>query len=157
MKEMMDRKKVIAVHIAVFWVLLGFLWLLLVCAAAIPNGALKKQMEKSALSYKEKEAFSFERGEKWNGISDNYADAILLNVSWNMGRGKAWGIRRAVSGGHGRCGAGYGLYKVLARVGCLCPSLSSCYGCKRDKNSGIFGGNGSGGSDCCHAVCQETL
>ena len=87
MKEMMGRKKVVAVHIAVFWVLLGFLWLLLVGAAAIPNGALRKQMEKSALTYKEKEAFSFERGEKWNGISDNYADAILLNVSWNMGRG----------------------------------------------------------------------
>ncbi len=83
----MGGKKEIAVHIAVFLGLLGALWFLLACAAAIPNEAIRKQMEKSALSYKEKEAFSFERGEKWNGISDNYADAILLNVSWNMGRG----------------------------------------------------------------------
>ena len=87
MKEMMGRKKVIAVYMAIFWGLLGFLWLLLVCAAAIPNETLKGHMEESALSYKEKEAFSFERGKKWNGISDNYADTILLNVSWNMGKG----------------------------------------------------------------------
>ena len=61
------------------------MWFLLVCAAVIPNEMLREHMEESALSYKEKEAFSFERGKKWNGISDNYADTILLNVSWNMG------------------------------------------------------------------------
>jgi len=81
----MGGKKVIAVHIAVFWGLLGFLWFLLMCAATIPNETLREHMEESALSFKEKEAFSFERGKKWNGISDNYADTILLNVSWNMG------------------------------------------------------------------------
>lgn len=83
----MDRKKVIVIHMAVFCGLLAVLWFLLVCAAAIPNDAIREHMEKSALFYKEREAFSFEREKKWNGISDNYADAILLNVSWNMGRG----------------------------------------------------------------------
>lgn len=63
------------------------LWLMLVLAAMIPNTALQENMEKSALSYKEKEAFSFEGGRHMNVVSDNYADAILLNVSWNMGIG----------------------------------------------------------------------
>lgn len=56
-------------------------------AAAIPNAFLRKNMEQSAVSYKDKEAFSFENGDRWNGVSDNYADTILLNVSWTMGKG----------------------------------------------------------------------
>ena len=47
----MGGKKEIAVHMAVFLGLLGALWFLLACAAAIPNEAIRKQMEKSALSY----------------------------------------------------------------------------------------------------------
>ncbi len=80
------RKKIIS-HVLLFFLMLGALWLLLVLAAAIPNASLKKNMEKSAVSYKNKEAFSFENGDRWNGVSDNYADTILLNISWTMGRG----------------------------------------------------------------------
>lgn len=80
------RKRLIS-HVLWFFLVLGALWLLLVLAAAIPNEVLKENMEKSAVSYKEKEAFSFEKGEKWNSVSDNYADAILLNISWTMGKG----------------------------------------------------------------------
>lgn len=83
----MNKYKRIALHTSVFIGLLVFLWLLLALAAAIPNTALQTNMEQSALSYKEKAAYSFENGDKWNGIGDNYADAILLNISWNMGRG----------------------------------------------------------------------
>lgn len=83
----MGRGKWFLVHAGVFFGVLGCLWILLMSAAAIPNERLREHMETSALSYKDKKAFSFERGKKWNGISDNYADAILLNVSWNMGRG----------------------------------------------------------------------
>lgn len=83
----MSRKKWMLVHGAVFFGLLALLWFLLTWAADIPNEALREHMEQSALSYKERDAFSFERGRRWNGISDNYADTILLNVSWNMGRG----------------------------------------------------------------------
>lgn len=83
----MSRGKRITLHITVFLGLLTCLWLLLALAASIPNAALQAHMEESALSYKEKPAYSFETGDKWNGISDNYADAILLNVSWNMGKG----------------------------------------------------------------------
>lgn len=80
------RKKLLF-HILWFFLILGALWLLLALAAAIPNEALKKNMEKSAVSYKNKEAFSFEKGKKFNSVSDNYADVILLNVSWAMGKG----------------------------------------------------------------------
>lgn len=83
----MSRHKRLALHFVVFAGLLTCLWLLLALAAAIPNAALQAHMEESALSYKEKSAYSFETGDRWNGIGDNYADAILLNVSWNMGRG----------------------------------------------------------------------
>lgn len=80
------RKKMIF-HVLLFVLMLSVLWFLLVLAAVIPNASLKKNMEKSAVSYKNKEAFSFENGDKWNSVSDNYADTILLNVSWTMGRG----------------------------------------------------------------------
>lgn len=83
----MKRQKQIALHFAVFIVLLTVLWILLVLSACIPNTAIQKNMLQSSLSYKEQEAFSFENGSKWNAISDNYADAILLNISWNMGKG----------------------------------------------------------------------
>lgn len=83
----MKRQKQIALHFAVFIVLLTVLWTLLMLSAGIPNRAIQKNMLQSALSYKEQEAFSFENGSKWNAISDNYADAILLNISWNMGKG----------------------------------------------------------------------
>lgn len=82
----MQKVKVLAGHIAFFFGVLGILWLLLILAACIPNKALKGHMEQSALSYKEKEAFSFEKGARFWSISDNYADAILLNISWNMGK-----------------------------------------------------------------------
>lgn len=83
----MSRRKEFGMYLAVFAGLLVLLWLMLVFAAAIPNAALRGNMEQSALSYREKEGFSFENGSRWNAISDNYADAILLNVSWNMGEG----------------------------------------------------------------------
>ncbi len=84
----MGRGKTCVCCLAVFAGLLGTLWLLLVCSAAIPNEAIRTNMEKSALTYKNKDPFSFENGRRWSGISDNYADSILLNVSWNMGRGE---------------------------------------------------------------------
>lgn len=81
------KAKTAGFHIIVFCVLLAALWGMLVIASLIPNGMIRENMEKSALTYKEKDAFSFENHQKWNGISDNYADTILLNISWNMGGG----------------------------------------------------------------------
>ena len=83
----MKKQKQIALQLAVFVTLLAIFWLLLIVAALIPNNAIQKNMTQSALYYKERDAFSFENGTKWNSISDNYADAILLNVSWHLGKG----------------------------------------------------------------------
>ncbi len=83
----MKKAEISALHIAVFVCVLGLLWLFLTLSAAIPNELLADNMEQSALYYKEKDAFSFENGDKWRGISDNYADSILLNISNNMGNG----------------------------------------------------------------------
>lgn len=82
----MGNMKTLAGYMGVFFGTLGLLWLLLILSACIPNQALREHMEQSALSYKEKAPFSFENGGRFWGISDNYADAILLNVSWNMGK-----------------------------------------------------------------------
>lgn len=83
----MKRQKQIALHFVVFIVLLVMFWILLMLSSCIPNRLIQKNMLQSALSYKEQEPFSFENESKWNAISDNYADSILLNVSWQMGKG----------------------------------------------------------------------
>lgn len=84
----MKKRKQIAIHVAMFALLLAIFWLLLILAALIPNQAIHKNMTQSALYYKDRDAFAFEKEGRWNSISDNYADAILLNVSWHMGKGK---------------------------------------------------------------------
>lgn len=89
----MKKIRKIAAHAVLFGGTLGLLWLLLILSTLIPNQALKGYMEQSALSYKEREAFSFERGARFYGISDNYADVILLNISWNMGKTRSQDAR----------------------------------------------------------------
>ncbi len=75
-----------AKHTVVFAVVLFLLWLLLFLSALIPNDAIRDNMEKSALAYKERSAFEFTSGDKLNSVADHYADSIWLNVSWNMGK-----------------------------------------------------------------------
>lgn len=41
----------------------------------------------SALAYNSKEAFEFDESGRYNAISDNYADVILLNIMWNIKSG----------------------------------------------------------------------
>ncbi len=77
----------VAKHTVVFAVVLFLLWLLLFLSALIPNDAIRDNMEKSALAYKERTAFEFTSGDKLNSVADHYADSIWLNVSWNMGEG----------------------------------------------------------------------
>ena len=86
----MKISKNIFLHIGVWLAVLALLFGLLVSAALLPNELIRANMEKSALSYADKDAFSFENGKKINAISDNYADTILLNVAWNMGEGNAF-------------------------------------------------------------------
>lgn len=71
--------------VLIFAVTLAALWAILTASAAIPNDAIRANMEKSALHYAERDPFSFARAGRWNTVADNYADAILLGVAWNMG------------------------------------------------------------------------
>ncbi|MBQ2940614.1 MAG: hypothetical protein IJD97_00110 [Clostridia bacterium] len=97
-----------------FILLLGFLWLALVAACTIPNEKIREKMEKSALYYKNTDAFSFENGKKLNAVSDNYADSIALNLSYNMGRGNPFkaSLDTAYYSG-GEEGLNRGLYRTV--------------------------------------------
>lgn len=78
--------KKIFLYTGIFIITLLGLWLLLIGAAMIPNERIKENMQVSAYAYGQTEAFAFCDGDKWNGIADNYADAIWLNVAWYMGK-----------------------------------------------------------------------
>ena len=83
----MNRYKSLLQGMGIFVGILVLLWLFLIAASAIPNKMLKKNMEKSALYYTRSEAFARCDGEKMNGIADNYADSIWVNVAWFLGKG----------------------------------------------------------------------
>lgn len=83
----MNRYKNLLQGMGIFVGILVLLWLFLIAASAIPNKMLKKNMEKSALYYTRSEAFARCDGEKMNGIADNYADSIWVNVAWFLGKG----------------------------------------------------------------------
>ena len=74
-------------HITVFGAALLVLWLLFVLSAWIPNEAIRENMVHSANSYSERNAFEFTKDSRMNTVADHYADAIWLNIAWNMGVG----------------------------------------------------------------------
>jgi len=74
-------------YTAVFAGALFLLWMLLFMSASIPNESIRKNMEQSALSYKERGAYEFTKDYRLNSVADHYADSIWLNVAWNMGEG----------------------------------------------------------------------
>ena len=78
-----------AKHTAVFAVVLFLLWLLLFLSALIPNDAIRDNMEKSANTFKEHSTYEFVNGNKFNSIADYYADALWLNIAWNIGEGNS--------------------------------------------------------------------
>ena len=73
--------------LAVFAVLLSLLFGLLFAAACIPNTLLASRFTDSALTYSQTDAYAIPENGRLSGIIDNYADSILLNVSWQMGKG----------------------------------------------------------------------
>ena len=75
------------IHMGLFSGLLCILWMGLSLSCRIPNKLLYENMERSAQYYGQWDAFHFHNGEVWNAISDNYADSILLNLSWHIGTG----------------------------------------------------------------------
>jgi len=110
----MKTVRMIFLHIGVWLAVLALLFGLLVAAAAVPNEAIRHNMEQSALSYADKDPFSFENGEKLSGVADHYADTILLGVAWNMGKGSP--LAGALDTGYydgGELGENYGLYLAV--------------------------------------------
>lgn len=108
-------KKSFAAHFGLFVAFTAAMWLFLIIAAGIPNRMLSENMTKSALSYKEEDAFSFQYKNKWCSVTDNYADSILLNVSWNMGRGNPF--KASLDTGYysgGQYGENAGLYLTVS-------------------------------------------
>lgn len=83
----MNKYRVVLQCAGVFGGVLLILWLFLTVSAAIPNSRIQKNMEKSAGYYTMSEPFAYCDGEKMNGIADNYADSIWINVAWYMGKG----------------------------------------------------------------------
>mgnify|MGYP003292402049 CR=1 FL=1 len=78
-----------AKHTAVFAVVLFLLWLLLFLSALIPNDMIRDNMVRSADTYKEHSTYEFVKGNKFNSIADYYADALWLNIAWNIGEGNS--------------------------------------------------------------------
>ena len=68
---------------AVFAAVLLSLWAALVAAAFIPNERIYDNMYESVMFFKDKPPYLNES--QLRLVQDNYADVILLNVTWNMG------------------------------------------------------------------------
>lgn len=76
--------KRIALHIGVFAAAVLLMWGLLMLAVLIPQEKIRDNMLKSAEYYNGRQPFSLEDGSKLSGVADNFADTILLNITWNM-------------------------------------------------------------------------
>lgn len=100
-----------ALHLGVFAGLLAAFWVLMLVSCSIPNSILQNNFESSAEMYKQSSPYQFSDSGKWHSITDNYADAILLGVSWHMGDGNP--ILATVNTRYndgGDYGENYGLY-----------------------------------------------
>lgn len=78
--------KTILSEAAVFLVLISLFFLLLAGSAAIPERFVRENFEKSAAELLDTAAFKRHNGSYMNSVADNYADAITLNLAWNLGR-----------------------------------------------------------------------
>ena len=76
--------KKITVHLAAFLAAIAVMWWLLVLTSLIPNEKIYEGLMESADYYGNTEAFSFENSGRLCDVADNYADAILLNILWNI-------------------------------------------------------------------------
>lgn len=108
--------KKIFTAILTFGSVMALLFGCLILTTGIPNEKIKENLLESALYYRDKDAYAFREDQKLNGVADNYADAILLNVLWNMKDddpvrssldskyydgeeyGESWGLYQAIEG-----------------------------------------------------------
>lgn len=84
MKKQMGKIIKYCLYPVVFFVCLGLLWGLLMLSNLIPNSKIEDKLMDSSLYYMENDAFADLGKDKMYNVEDNYADAILLNIIWNM-------------------------------------------------------------------------
>lgn len=106
--------KKVFTYIGLFIGTLVVLWLLLFLSVLIPNESIKENMIDSAYYYSDKKPYQFPEDGKFNGVEDNYADAILLGVLWNMDSDNAFetSLDTKYYDGDER-GENYGLYASI--------------------------------------------
>lgn len=76
--------KKILIHIGTFAAAIALLWGALILTSLIPNEKIYDNMLANAESYVVPDPFAFENGNKYNAVTDNYADVILQNILWNI-------------------------------------------------------------------------
>ena len=83
----MKRYRQYILYLAVFAALASALYLLMVFSAAIPNSAIRKNMQNSAKRYMDTDRYAFSEDGFLKNVTDNHADQMWLNIGWNMGSG----------------------------------------------------------------------
>lgn len=72
-------------YVGIFALTLLVLWGVLIGAAFIPDSAIHDNMLESALAYKDATPYEF-AGNSLASVTDNYADVIMLQLAYNIGR-----------------------------------------------------------------------
>ena len=60
---------------------------MLVLLATLPNDAIKKHIQESAIYFVNEDSYAFTDDGIYQNITDNYADQIWTNIGWHMGIG----------------------------------------------------------------------
>jgi hypothetical protein len=83
----MKRIRQYRTHILIYTVLILSLYLFMVLMASIPNGAIEDHMRSSARCYANADRYAFTESGSFQNVTDNHADLLWLNISWQMGTG----------------------------------------------------------------------
>lgn len=82
----------------------------------LPNSLIQENMQESAKTYSQAEAFVYSSDRRLNKTTDNYADAIWLNIAWYMGKGNPFTAALDTCYYDGEeLGENVGLYKAVTK------------------------------------------
>ncbi|MBQ8568583.1 MAG: hypothetical protein IJ446_05125 [Oscillospiraceae bacterium] len=76
--------KKILCYVGTFAAALLFLWGALLLSSSVPDEKIYDNLYSSAQHYSGKMAFGFKSDGRYNSVTDNYADVILLNIIYNI-------------------------------------------------------------------------
>lgn len=83
----MKRYRRSLMHILIYTLVIVFLYLFLVLMATIPNAAIMDNMRSSVMHYANADRYAFTEDGSYQNVTDNHADIMWLNISWQMGSG----------------------------------------------------------------------